>query len=48
MTITPIENSRRQQAARRTLSLQYGNLEHRRSPVLTRSELRQLVLDQLG
>lgn len=48
MTINPIENSRHQPAARRTPSLQYGNHENRRSPVLSRSELRQLVLDLLG
>jgi hypothetical protein len=48
MTITATENTSRPQTARRTLSPHYGNREYRRSPVLTRSELRQLVLDQLG
>ncbi|WP_017668228.1 hypothetical protein [Sandarakinorhabdus sp. AAP62] len=48
MTITTLENTSRPQTARRTLTPYYGNREHRRSPVLTRSELRQLVLDQLG
>jgi len=48
MTITPIENTCSQQGKRRTLSLHYGTHEHRRSPVLSRSELRRLVLDQLG
>lgn len=48
MTITTIENTCRQQGKRRTLSLQYGSHDHRRSPVLSRSELRRLVIDQLG
>jgi hypothetical protein len=50
MTIPTIENTSRAQTVRRTLTphSHYGNREYRRSPVLTRSELRQLVLDQLG
>lgn len=48
MTITAIDNARRPQAMRRTLSLHYGAPESRRSPILTRSELRRLVLDLLG
>ena len=48
MTITSIEAPSRPQTARRTLTPHYGSRDHRRSPVLTRSELRQLVLDQLG
>jgi hypothetical protein len=48
MTITNSENTCRQQGKRRTLSLPYGTHEHRRSPVLSRSELRRLVIDLLG
>jgi len=48
MTITNIENTRHPQATRRTLSLHYGAHDHRRSPVLSRSELRRLVIDLLG
>jgi hypothetical protein len=48
MTIPTIENTSLAQTVRRTLTPHYGNREYRRSPVLSRSELRQLVLDQLG
>lgn len=48
MTITNIENTCSQQGKRRTLSLQYGTHDYRRSPVLSRSELRRLVIDLLG
>ncbi|WP_310475263.1 hypothetical protein [Sandarakinorhabdus sp.] len=45
MKITTTDQNRRESGAYHPL---HGNRILRRSPILTRSELRRLILDQLG